>query len=681
MLAVACPPIAAGAQNAPVFTVEEMMTLKRISDPQISPDGSRIAFVSTDVTLDANTRNNDIWIVPLQGGAPVPLVNTSAGEDRPRWSPDGRRVAYVSTGGGASQIWVVEVGPNGPAAAPKAVTAIPTEASGVLWSPTGKWLAFVSDVFPDCQTEGCNAAKLDAQAKSKVHAHVLDSLLFRHWTAWKDHRFSNLFVVPADGSAKPRNLTPGAGDVPPFSLGGPEGYAFSPDSTEITFERKSDRVEALSTNNDLFTVSVENPQASPRKITPNPAADTGPVYSPDGRYIAYRAQKRAGFEADRWELTLYDRQAGQSRSITAGFDRSVDSYAWSPDSRTIYLTAEDQGRSPIYRLDLAGGQPKPIVTDGTNGELQVSPDGRTLVFTRSSIAAPSEVFRSRTDGSAVAPVTTINTDRLARFKLRPAESVSVDVGAGRHIQMWIIRPAAFQDGRTYPALFIVHGGPQSAFDDGWSYRWNAEVFANAGYVVAMPNPTGSTGFGQEFVDAISGDWGGRPFDELMKAADYLEALPYVDKTRIGAAGASYGGYMMDWFLGHTTRFKAIVTHAGVYNLTSMYGATEELWFPEWDLKGTPWTNRQMYEKWSPHTYAANFRTPTLVTHGEQDFRVPIGEGLQLFTTLQRLGVPSKMLYFPDEGHWILKPQNSALWYHTFLSWMDEWVKRQQTSSK
>lgn len=668
-------PAASGAQAPPAFTVEEMLKLKRVSDPQISPDGTRVAFVATDVTLDANTRNNDIWIVPVQGGAPVALAKTAAGEDRPRWSPDGRRIAFISTQGGASQVWIVDVGANGAAGEPKAVTSIATEASGVIWSPNGKWLAFVSDVYPDCATEACNAQKLEAVEKSKVKAHLVDGLLFRHWTAWKNDRFSNLFIVPADGSAKPRNLTPGRFDVPPFSLGSPEGYAFSPDSTEIAFERKTDPVEAISTNSDLFVVSVENPAAAPKQITRNPAADGGPLYSPDGRYIAFRAQKRAGFEADRWELMLYERQSGAIRSVTSAFDRQVDGYAWAPDSKAIYLTAEDQGRGSIFRLDVSGAAlPKAIVGEGTNGEVQVSPDGRTLVFTRSSIAAPAEVFRAASDGTGVMPVTRLNTDVLAKFKLRPGESVTVESVSGKPVQMWVIKPAAFQAARQYPALFIVHGGPQGAFNDAWSFRWNAQVFASAGYVVFMPNPTGSTGFGQQFTDDISGDWGGRAFDELMRAADWMEVQPYVDKARVGAAGASYGGYMMNWFLGHTNRFKAIVSHAGVFNLTSMYGVTEELWFPEWDLRGTPWTNRAGYEKWSPHMYAQNFKTPTLVTHGEIDYRVPVGEGFQLFTTLQRLGVPSKLLVFPDEGHWIGRPQNAALWYHTFLAWMDQWLK-------
>jgi dipeptidyl aminopeptidase/acylaminoacyl peptidase len=328
----------------------------------------------------------------------------------------------------------------------------------------------------------------------------------------------------------------------------------------------------------------------------------------------------------------------------------------------------------VYRAELTGGAPRLILKDGSNGDVQVSADGKTLVFTRQSLTAPAEIYRAAVDGTAVTAVTAINKEFLAKFSLKAGEAVTFEGAGGAKVQAWIVKPNTFKDGQKYPLLYLVHGGPQSAWNDAWTYRWNAQVFASAGYVVFMPNPRGSTGFGQKFTDEISNDWGGKPFDDLMKGVDAAEKLPYVDATRKVAAGASYGGYMMNWFLGHTDRFKAIVSHAGVFNLTSMYGVTEELWFPEWDLGGMPWTNPESYAKWSPHTYAKNFKTPTLVSHGELDFRVPIGEGLQLFTTLQRQGVPSRLLYFPDEGHWINKPQNSALWYHTFLDWMGRWTK-------
>ena len=662
------------------FTVDEMLELRRVSDPQLSPDGRTVAYVVMDVSLEKNARPTHVWLVPTSGGKPTVVARSERSESTPRWSPDGKKLAFVSTRGGSSQVWVVNVAASGPVGEPKKLTTLATEASGVRWSPDGKWIAFTSDVYPECTTAECNEKKLKEQDGRASKARVFDTLLFRHWVSWKEGRFSHLFVMPADGSAAPRDVTPGKADVPPFSLGGPDDYAFSPDSRELAFTQKTDRVEAISTNSDLFVLNFTDPAARPRKITTNPAADGGPAYSPDGRFIAYRAQHRPGFEADRWQLTLYDRKSGEHRSTTVGWDRSPDSYAWAPDSKTIYVAAENEGRSDIFRLQLGGGDPLPILLSGTNGDLQVSADGKTLVFTQNTLTFPSEIFvapLNGQDGQVLEGVRRLTNEnpRLAAFKLHAGESVTYEGAGGTKVQAWIVKPPDFKDGQKYPLLYLVHGGPQSAWHDGWTFRWNAHVFATAGYVVMMPNPRGSTGFGQQFVDDISGDWGGKVYEDLMKGVDFAETLPYVEKGRAGAAGASFGGYMMNWFLGHTTRFKAIVTHASVYNLTSMWGVTEELWFPEWDIKGTPWTNPEGYAKWSPHMYAKNFKTPTLVTHGELDFRCPIGEGLQLFTTLQRLDVPSRMVYFPDEGHWINRPANSALWYREFLEWMDRWVKQ------
>jgi dipeptidyl aminopeptidase/acylaminoacyl peptidase len=656
------------------FTVEEMLKLRRVSDPQLSPDGRYVAYVVTDVSLEKNRRVGHLWVVPVAGGEPVALVPDDKPDTTPRWSPDGKTLAFLSTRDDGSQVWAVDMSQGRALGKPRQVTTLATEVSSFTWSPDGRWLAFASDVYPTCSTVACNKQALKDFEDRRSKARVFDQLLYRHWVSWKEGRFSHLFLVPSDGAAQPRDLTPGVSDVPPFSLGGPDDYGFSPDSKEIAFARKADAVEAISTNSDLFLLDVTNPAAEPRKITTNTAADNGPAYSPDGRYIAYRAQQRPGFEADRWQLMLYDRKSGEHRSMTAEWDRSVDSYSWTPDSKALNITAEDSGDSGWFILELNGRAPTPVVVSGTIGDIHVTADGQTVIYTRNSIDQPTEIYRaSARDGSSRTPLTRTNPS-LATFKLRPAEKVWFEGAGGTKIQAWVVKPADFAEGRKYPLLYLVHGGPQNSWHDGWTFRWNAEIFAAAGYVVFMPNPRGSTGFGQQFTDDISGDWGGKVYEDLMRGADYAEALPYVDKGRTGAAGASYGGYMMDWFLGHTTRFRAIVTHAGVYNLTSMYGVTEELWFPEWDLKGTPWTNPDLYARLSPHTYAKNFKTPTLVTHGELDFRVPIGEGLQLFTALQRQGVPSKMVYFPDEGHWINKPANSVLWYHEFIAWMDRWLK-------
>ena len=666
-------PVHAQASAGIRFTVEEMLKIRRVSDPQLSPDGRFVAYVVTDVSLERNKRVNHLWVVPTAGGEPIALVQDDKPDTSPRWSPDGKRLAFLSTRDDGSQVWVVDMAQGRAVGKPRQVTTVATEVSSFAWSPDGKWLAFASDVYPTCSSAACNKQALKDFEDRKSKARVIDQLLYRHWVSWKDGRFSHLFLVPSDGSSEPRDLTPGAADVPPFSLGGPDDYAFSPDSKEVAFARKTDAVEAISTNSDLFLLDVTNPAAEPRKITANAAADGGPAYSPDGRYIAYRAQQRPGFEADRWQLMLYDRKSGEHKSVTAEWDRSVDSYAWSPDSKALNITAEDSGEGAWFALELNGKAPTRMKLGGTVGDIRMTADGQTFVYTRHTLDRPTEIYRVSVKDGSGGPLTRSNPG-LAAFKLRPAESVWYEGAGGTKIQAWVVKPPDFVEGRKYPLLYLVHGGPQNSWHDGWTFRWNAQVFASAGYVVFMPNPRGSTGFGQQFTDDISGDWGGKVYEDLMKGADFAEALPYVDKGRTGAAGASYGGYMMDWFLGHTTRFKAIVTHSGVYNLTSMYGVTEELWFPEWDLKGTPWSNPDLYARLSPHTYAKNFKTPTLVTHGELDFRVPIGEGFQLFTALQRQGVPSKMVYFPDEGHWINKPANSALWYHEFIAWMDRWVK-------
>jgi dipeptidyl aminopeptidase/acylaminoacyl peptidase len=669
--------LAARAEAAETFTVEKLIALGRVSDPQVSPDGRMVAYVLTTGSLEKNSRQSRIWLVPVAGGAPSPLAHGEGSDSSPRWSPDGTRLAFLSTRGGSAQVWAADARPGQQAAAPRRITSFPTDVSSFAWTPDGRSLVLASDVFPPCATVECNEKAWRRFEARTSKAHVFDRLLFRHWTTWRDGRYSHLFLVAADASRPARDLTPGEADVPPFSLGGPDDYAVSPDSRELAFARKTDPVEAISTNSDLFLLDLTDPAARPRKITANPAADAGPVYSPDGRYIAYRAQQRPGFEADRWQLVLYDRRTGTSRSITPSWDRSVDGYAWTPDSRSLHVTAENEGEVGWFVVPADGGTPRRMAVSGTVSDIRFTPDGQAAVYERSAFDQPAELFRAAARDAASPAQLTRTNPGLAGFGLRPAENIWFEGAAGARVQAWIVKPPDFVEGRRYPLLYLVHGGPQNAWNDGWGYRWNPQVFAAAGYVVVMPNPHGSTGFGQAFTDQISGDWGGQVFDDLMKGADVAEGLPYVEKGRAGAAGASFGGYMMDWFLGHTDRFRAIVTHAGVYNLTSMYGATEELWFPEWDLKGTPWGNRDLYEKFSPHMYAQRFRTPTLVTHGELDFRVPVGEGLQLFTTLQRLGVASKMIEFPDEGHWINKPANSALWYHEFIAWMDRWVKHGQ----
>ena len=661
MLAV----LAAAPAAAAPFTATEMMRLKRLADPQVSPDGRTVLYSQTDVDLPAATRNSDLWLVPVAGGEPRRLTSDAKSDSRGRWSPDGRRIAFVSTRGGGGQVYVMDTA-GGEA---RAVTSMATDAGGVSWIDD-KTLLVTSDVFPDCADAACNKRKMDEAGKpSAVRAY--DSLLFRHWDTWDDGRVSHLFVVPLDG-AQPRDLTPGGRDVPGFSLGGPDDYAVSPDGQEVCFARNDDPMPATSTNAELYVVPVAGGPA--RKIAHSPGYDGGPQYSPDGTRIAYRAQMRAGYEGDRWRLMVYDRRSDGTLNLTEDFDHHVDSFAWSPDSKTIYFTAEDAGRSPVYAVPAAGGAVKELAGGATFGDVQASADRRTLVVTRAAFTQPPEIYRMGVDGSAPTAVTRVNDAVLADFGLRAAESVRYTGAAGKTVQAWIVKPPDFDAARKYPLLVLIHGGPQGAWTDSWTYRWNAEVFASAGYVVFLPNPRGSSGFGQEFMDDINRDWGGRAYEDVMKGTDYAEALPYVEKGRTTAAGASYGGYLVNWIAGHTDRYRALVSHDGVFDLRSMYGATEELWFVEWEFKGPYWENPEMYERWSPSRFVQNFKTPTLVIHGELDYRVPLEQGLGMFTALQRRGVPSRFLVFPDENHWVLKPQNSVRWYQEVIAWLDRWSR-------
>jgi len=686
----------AQAQAKHPFTFEDMMQLKRVGEPTVSPDSRWVAFSAVDVNLDENTKTPHLWIIPVAGTDAKRLTPaTGVGEDRPRFSPDGARVIFESSrDGGSTQIWVqdFDAATGTLTGDPKKVTSISTEASGGTWSPDGKSVLFVSSVWPDCKDDACNKQRDEERAKSKVKARTYDKLMFRHWNHFYDGKKSHLFIVSIDGGVA-RDLTPGEFDVPPFSLGGQDQYTFSPDSKEVAYTCNTDEAEALSTNSDLFLVPAAGGAA--KRITANPGNDSTPIYSPDGKYIAYRAQLRGGYESDRFRLMLYDRATGKATDLTPNFDRWVDSIAWSPDSKTIYLTAGNEGESPIYVLHITQTDPWPEeLVDGYNDSPTPTPDGKALVFDQMSISAPNEIYtapllfaqcrlafppNSYTVPdclqSKAKPLTHINDELLSKVAMQPMESFWFTGAAKEKVQGFIIRPPNFDKNKQYPLKYLIHGGPEGAWGDDWSYRWNPELFAANGYVVVMVNFHGSTGYGQKFTEAIVGNWGGAPFEDLMLGLDYAEkTYPFIAKDRECALGASYGGYAINWIEGHSDRFKCLVSHDGMFNTESAFGTTEELWFNEWEFKGTPWTNREMYRKWSPHLAATSFKTPMLVVHGQLDYRLDVSEGFQLFTTLQRLKVPSKLLYFPDEGHWVLKPQNGRLWYQTVNGWVDQWTK-------
>lgn len=661
----------AHAQAKPL-TINDLLKIRRVGDPQLSPDGRWVAYTISDLNMDANRRITQIYLISVDGGEPKQLTNAPQDSSTPRWSPDGKRIAFISAREGGPQVWTIDVATS----EQKKVTNISTGASDPVWSPDGRMIAFVSDVYPECTTDDCNRKRDEQAESSKVKAKLADRLLYRHWKTWKEGRRTHVFIASVDGGDA-RDVTPGDYDAPPFSLGGPTDYAFSPDSKELVFARNTDKVEATSTNGDLFIVPVTGGEAQ-RITSKNLGADLSPVYSPDGRFIAYRSQTRAGFESDRWQLMLYDRKSGQARSLTDKLDTGVEGITFTPDGQRIYLTGTERGKQLIYAVPTAGGAITKLVTDGFNDDVKVSNDGKTIIFSRSTSVMPTEIFRANADGSNVVQLTKTNESFMAPFALKPAEEVTWEGAGGAKVSGYIIKPANFTPSKKYPMIVLIHGGPQGAWNDNWGYRWNPQAFAAAGYVVFTPNPRGSTGYGQQFVDDVSGDWGGKPFTDIMNGVAHVIGLGYVDKERLGAAGGSYGGYMVDWIEGHNDdarfKFKVLVSHAGVYNLVSMYGATEELWFTDWEFKGTPWDNPEMYARWSPNMFVKNFKTPMLVIHGELDYRVPVGEGLQLFTALQRRGVESKLLYFPDEGHWILKPQNSVLWYNTVLDWFGKYLK-------
>jgi dipeptidyl aminopeptidase/acylaminoacyl peptidase len=662
------------AAQRPSFDVQALLKIARISEPQLSPDGQTVAFTVQTVDLDQNTKPKQIYVVPTDGGTPRQITSQGTGNERPEWSNDSKNIAFISNRGGSAQVWIMRA--DGSDA--RQITNISTEASGVLFSPNGKKLLFSSQVYPDCPDDNCNKVRLDAEKNSKVKARSYTTLLFRHWTEWQTKRRSHLMVVDAEGGPV-KDLTPGDRDVPPFSLGGPDDYAVAPDSKEVCFATNADPQLATSTNTDLFVVTLDG--GDPKKITVNPGADASPQYSPDGKFLAYRSQQRPGYESDRWRLMVLDRATGSVNPVTDSLDRPVQSFVWSHDSKQLFFTVLDRGRQSIQMIPAAGGASRVIVSGPSSADdMQLTSDGKTMIYSSQSGSAPTELYRAASSGGAPVALTHLNDALLTQYDLKPLEEFWVDGADKVRVQSFVVKPPNFDQNRKYPVLFLIHGGPEGEWGESWSYRWNAQTMAAAGYLVVMPNPRGSYGYGQKFTEEIKDDWGGKVYEDIMASVDHVAALRYADPDRMAAAGGSYGGYMIDWMLGHTQRFKALVSHAGVFDLRSMFGATEELWFPLWEFNGTPWDNPDSYAKLSPSYYVKDFHTPTLVIHGELDYRVSYTQGLQLYTALQLQKVPSKLLEYPDEGHWIMKPQNSVLWYNTFLEWIGEWTKTPSSSA-
>jgi dipeptidyl aminopeptidase/acylaminoacyl peptidase len=652
------------SQTKRAITVEDLWAMKRIETFDISPDGKTLAFSLTSYTFESNKGNSDIYLIDTDGKNLKAFKNSDENEVEPKFSPNGKTIAFTRGG----QIWACDLdGSN-----EKQLTYVYTEASGFEWSPDGEEILFVSSVYPECTTQDCNEQKDKSKEESKVKAKIFTELMFRHWNNWRGQKRSHLFLLDI-ASRTLSDLNDGnKEDVPPPALGSSNDYNFSPDGNEIAYSINPEFSKATSTNIEIYLLRL-NSSKTPILISTSKGVDCQPVYSPNGDWLAWTSMKRAGFETDKREVILFNRKSGYVKNLTEEFDRSTEEFIWSPDSKTIFFTAGNEIHSSIYKLDINSGKIDLFHKDNYNTSIQLSKDGKTLFFLKQKSDLPSEIFAQSTDGkSTLRRITFINEEILSPLEMNPVETFWCDGANGDKVQSILVKPPFFHSNKKYPMIFLIHGGPQGAWEDNFHYRWNLQMFAAAGYVVVAPNPRGSTGYGQKFTDEVSGDWAGKVYTDLMNIYDYAtKNFSFIDPKNTFAAGASYGGYMINWIEGHTDRFNALFCHNGTFNIESMWGTTEELWFPEWELGGTPWEVHEVYEKWSPHRYINNAKTPMLIVHSAFDFRLSEEQAFQLFTSLQRLGVKSKFLYFPDETHWITKPQNAKLWWGTVFDWFNE----------
>ncbi|OGU28291.1 MAG: dipeptidyl aminopeptidase [Ignavibacteria bacterium GWA2_35_9] len=672
------------AQDKRALTVEDLWAMKRINSFDVSTDGKMIVFAATSYSIEENKGNSDIYLVNSDGSNLKSLKNSDKNESSPLFVPGSNRISYLLDG----QIWTCN--PDG--SGEEKLTDVYTKVTEYEWSPSGDKILFTSSVYSDCKTQECNKQKDEEKEASKVKASIFTELMYRHWDEWRNGKVSQLFLFDVKEKSFADVTSDGKFDIPPIALGSSNDYNFSPDENQIAFTMNIDLFISSSTNNDIFIYdlnkigadekslnrSAVNPPVTEGKISQSNGNDNQPVYSPDGKYITFSSMKRAGFEADKQDLVLFDREKKTLTTLTDNFNLSVGEIIWSNDSKTLYFTAETETNNSIYKIDIQTAEIELLHKENTNTKIQLSEDGKTLFFLKQRSDLPDEIFSLSTDGKNILKqITFLNKDLLSQVEFEPLETFWCEGANGDKVQSILIKPPFFDPNKKYPMIFLIHGGPQGHWADDFHYRWDIQLFASKGYVVVAPNPRGSTGYGQKFTDEISLDWGGKVYTDLMNAYDYaLKNYNFIDSRNTFAAGASYGGYMINWIEVHTDRFNALVNHDGVFNLESEYGTTEELWFPEWEFGGTPWQNRELYQKWSPHMYIQNAKTPMLIIHGANDFRVPEEQAFQLFTSLQKLGIESKLLYFPDESHWVTKSQNSVLWWNTVFDWFNEHKKRE-----
>jgi dipeptidyl aminopeptidase/acylaminoacyl peptidase len=646
--------------------------MRRISGPSVSPEGKRIAFVLRSTDLEANKGRTDLWLVHADGTGLRQLTFSPESEGQPVWSPDGQSLFFLSSRGGSSQVFRLPL--DGGESRP--VTKLPLDVGAFALSPDGKTLAVALEVFPDCATLECTTQRLKEQSQKKTTGRVYDKLFVRHWDTWGNGRRSHLFVLPVEGGT-PRDVMVGMdADAPSKPFGGPEEFTFTPDGKGLVFTaRDVGNSESWSTDLDLFLASVDRP-GTPRKLTEkNRATDTSPVFSPDGKTLAYLAMSRPGYESDRLRVVLRSWPGGQERVLAEQWDRSAGSLTWSSDGKSVLVTADDIGHHRAFSLDVASGQATAFSGQGYAAEPQPVAEGR-IVFLKDDLKSPADLWSVRVDGSDPRQLTRVNEEALARVRFGDYEQFEFAGWNGETVRGYLVKPVDFDPKKKYPVAYLIHGGPQGSFGNHFHYRWNPQTYAARGYATVMVDFHGSTGYGQAFTDSIRLDWGGKPLEDLQKGLEAaLKRYAFMDGDRVCALGASYGGYMINWIAGQLPdRFRCLVNHDGNLDERLAYFNTEELWFPEWEHGGTPWEKPEGYLKHNPIDHVAKWKTPMLVIHGGQDFRVVDTQGLSTFTVLQRRGIPSKLLYFPDENHWVVKPANSIHWHETVLDWLDQWTR-------
>ena len=677
VLAAGSVPAARAAAGAP-FTVEDLVILKRVSDPQVSPDGRRVAYVQRETDLQANRGRTSLWLLDLSppGGAPLRLTDGRGNDSSPRWASDSRTLYFLSERSGSSQVWRLSLA-SGEA---RRVSDYPLDVGSLKVSPRGDLLALSMAVFPDCPELACTRSRLDAKDKDKASGRIYDRMFVRHWDAWSDGTRSHLFSarLGAEGAAGvPVDVSKGFdADIPRKPFGGDEDYAFSPDGATLVFSaRIAGRTEPWSTNFDLYQVPVDGSSAPVNLTAANPADDAQPVFLANGD-LAWLAQDRPGFESDRYHVMLRSVRTGAVRTLTASWDRSVGRLGVAGDGQHLLAAVDDLGQHALYSIDVTTGTPTKLVGKGEVADF--SPGRDSIVISLASLAGPADLYSLPARGGAATRLTDVNHALVAARHLGDFEQFNFKGWNDETVYGYVVKPYGFEPGKRFPVAFIVHGGPQGSMANEWHYRWNMQVFAGHGYAVVGVDFHGSTGYGQAFTDSISRDWGGKPLIDLQKGlAAALERYPWLDGERVCALGASYGGFMMNWIEGNwPDRFRCIVSHDGVFDQRMMYYSTEELWFPEWEMGGTYYDAPQLYEKFNPANFVSRWRTPMLVIHGEQDFRIPYPQGLGVFTALQRRGIESRLLVFPNENHWVLKPADSIQWHHAVFDWLDQHLKNQ-----